>query len=237
MKFSIIIPCYNEGKNVRALLKSMLPLTDCYDLECIFVENGSSDGSREIFANEIDGLYPGVRAVYVPQNKGYGYGIQQGLKAAKGEYTGWIHADMQIMPQELEKFFAYIMKHNGKKLFLKGRRVNRSRSELFFTTGQSICSSVLFRTRLTDIGAVPVLFHRVLLDDLEIEDMPDDFSIELYVYLQAKKAGFIEKRTSVEVLQRRKGSSSWNHGIWSKIRQGRVVFEDSLKIKRGIKVT
>ncbi len=236
MKFSVIIPCYNEGKNIHALLKRIIPLTERYDLEFILVENGSSDRSREIFCSEIDGKYTGVQTVYVPENKGYGFGIQQGLKAAGGEYTGWIHADMQIMPQELEKFFAYIMKHDGKKLFLKSRRINRSRSELLFTIGQSIFSTVLFRTRLTDIGAVPVLFRRDLLEYFEIDDMPDDFSIDLYVYLQAKKAGYIEKRTSVRVFQRQKGTSSWNHGFYSRIRQSRVIVKDSLKIKRGVKV-
>ena len=69
MKFSVIIPCYNEGKNIHALLKRIIPLTERYDLEFILVENGSSDRSREIVCSEIDGKYTGVQTVYVPENK------------------------------------------------------------------------------------------------------------------------------------------------------------------------
>ena len=123
MKYSIIIPCYNERDNVDDLISRIKPLQEQYDLEYVLVENGSKDGSREYFNKNIENRYPGIQVVYVDMNQGYGYGLQQGMKAAEGDYVGWIHADLQIPPEILRKFFDEIEKHpTQEKHILKGRR-------------------------------------------------------------------------------------------------------------------
>ena len=237
MKYSIIIPCYNEVDNIDNLIKRIISLQNKYDLEYVLVENGSKDNSKEYFKNYVEGCYSNIKVVYVEVNHGYGYGLQQGMKAVSGDYIGWIHADMQMPPEELMQFFDEIAMHNTEeKLFLKGRRTNRSLFDRFFTNGQSIFNSVLFGARLYDVGAIPVLFSRRLLDEMSIDDMANDFSIELYVYKEAVRLGYRVIRFKVKLLSRERGNSSWNHGIKSKIRQSKVIFKDSLKIKRGVKV-
>ena len=237
MKYSIIIPCYNEVDNIDNLIKRIISLQNKYDLEYVLVENGSKDNSKEYFKNYVEGCYSNIKVVYVEVKHGYGYGLQQGMKAVSGDYIGWIHADMQMPPEELMQFFDEIAMHNTEeKLFLKGRRTNRSLFDRFFTNGQSIFNSVLFGARLYDVGAIPVLFSRRLLDEMSIDDMANDFSIELYVYKEAVRLGYRVIRFKVKLLSRERGNSSWNHGIKSKIRQSKVIFKDSLKIKRGVKV-
>ena len=236
MKFSIIIPCYNERENVDNLLRTAIPLQKKYDLEWILVENGSTDHSRDYFKN-IEGRYPDVRMVYIDANQGYGYGLQQGMKAAQGEYIGWIHADLQIRPIELIPLFTYILSNqHDTKIFLKGRRTNRSCLDRFFTFGQSVFNTILFRSALFDVGAIPVLFHRSLLDFTDIRKMPNDFSIELYMYLLAYRHNFKILRHKVSLDRRKKGKSSWNHGLRSKLRQSGKIWKDSIRIKKGEKV-
>ena len=99
MKYSIIIPCYNEKDNIDNLLERVSVLQKNYNVEYILVENGSKDGSREYFRSNIEGRFSNVKVVYVKENRGYGYGLQQGMKIASGDYLGWIHADMQITPE------------------------------------------------------------------------------------------------------------------------------------------
>lgn len=237
MKYSIIIPCYNERDNIDMLIKKISPLQKKYDVEYVLVENGSKDNSREYFKTNIEGKFSNIVVAYVEINKGYGYGLQQGMKAAVGDYIGWIHADLQIPPEELIQFFEEIERHEvSEKVFLKGRRTNRSAFDRFFTNGQSLFNTYLFRTKLYDVGAIPVLFSRALLESVNIDDMANDFSIELYVYKEAVRLGYKIIRFKVKLLNREKGSSSWNHGFKSKIRQSKVIFYDSLKIKRGEKV-
>lgn len=237
MKYSIIIPCYNERDNIDSLIKEISPLQKKYDIEYILVENGSKDNSREYFKTYIEGKFPNIVVTYVDANKGYGYGLQQGMKIASGDYIGWIHADMQMPPQELIQFFEEIDKHDlSEKIFLKGRRTNRSAFDRFFTNGQTFFNTCLFGMKLYDVGAIPVIFSKSLLDSVNIDNMANDFSIELYVYREAVKLGYQIFRFKVKLLNREKGNSSWNHGFKSKLKQSKVIFNDSLKIKRGEKV-
>ena len=48
MKFSIVIPCYNEQASLPLLIEKIIPLQNDYELEYILVENGSTDNSRGI---------------------------------------------------------------------------------------------------------------------------------------------------------------------------------------------
>lgn len=237
VKYSIIIPCYNEVDNIDNLITRIIPLQKKYDLEYILVENGSQDASRDYFKANIEGKYSGIKVVYVEINRGYGYGLQQGMKIAEGDYVGWIHADLQMCPEELIRFFDETELHSPEeKLFLKGLRVNRSAFDRFFTNGQSFFNTYLFRTKIYDVGAIPVLFTKSLINEISIDDMANDFSIELYVYKEAVRLGYTIIRFKVKLLNREKGSSSWDHGLKSKIWQSKRIFVDSIKIKRGEKV-
>jgi glycosyltransferase involved in cell wall biosynthesis len=223
--------------NIDNIITRITQLQKKYDLEYILVENGSKDESRVYFKENVEGKYLGIKVIYVDVNQGYGYGLQQGIKVADGEYIGWIHADLQMPPEELIQFFDEIdRKGENEKLFLKGIRTNRSVFDNFFTNGQSIFNTCLFGMKLYDVGAIPVLFHKSLLKDIKIDEMPNDFSIELYIYLEATKRDFDFFRFKVKLLTREQGKSSWNHGFKSKIKQSKRIFNDSMKIKKGEKV-
>jgi len=235
MKYSIIIPCYNEKSNIEQLVKRVLPLCGQAPVEFVLVENGSTDGSRETFREKVEGKYAGIKVVYVEQNQGYGYGIQQGLKTAEGEYVGWIHADMQIPPEILLNFFAIVDKdQSGRKLFLKGHRIQRSAYERIFTYGQALVTSAIFRLKMYDIGAVPMLFERSLLTD--IDALPNDFAIDIFVYREALLKGFKEIRYDVKMEERQEGVSTWNSGLKSRIRHSIRIMKDNIKIEKGEKI-
>jgi len=233
-KYTIIIPCFNEGESLSNLINQIIPLQKDYDLEFVLIENGSIDNSKNFF-NEIKNKYKNIHIVFVDKNRGYGYGVQQGLKVASGEYIGWIHADLQVSPSELKKFLDYIEKVNKEdKLFIKGKRLNRSYLDLIFTVGQSLFNTILFGHKLQDIGAIPKIFSKNLIED--IDALPNDFSIELFVYLQAMKNNYIIKTFPVSMVERKMGSSSWNNGLKSKLNQSKRIIYDSLLIKRNKKV-
>ena len=185
MKFSIIIPCYNEQANLPSLIERILPLQNEYELEYILVENGSTDNSREFFIKNIEGKYKNIIVEYVDINKGYGFGIKQGLKLSKGQYVGWIHSDLQVCPSELRQFFNLALIHNSnQKFFIKASRLNRPFGDIFFATGQTIFSFIVFFYIMKDIGAAPLIFSKSLIDDYD--KMPDDFAIEVFTFLIAR---------------------------------------------------
>ena len=99
MKLSIVIPCYNEEKNIPLVLEKLNSVIKRTDVEVILVDNGSTDNSDLVFATLLP-KYPFAKKVKVEKNQGYGFGILSGLREAKGEYIGWTHADMQTDPYD-----------------------------------------------------------------------------------------------------------------------------------------
>ena len=65
MKYSIILPCYNESESLNDLVKIIEKFPKKYKCEFILVENGSTDDSRKFFdtCKSSDDKY--IRKVYV----------------------------------------------------------------------------------------------------------------------------------------------------------------------------
>jgi glycosyltransferase involved in cell wall biosynthesis len=231
MKYSIVIPCYNEEDNLPNLIKSISEFAKGKELEFVLVENGSKDNSFALM-KDLTNDKDFIKIVKVEVNQGYGYGLHQGIKAASGDYIGWIHADLQLPLADVSQFLDRIDTYNGpQKLFLKGTRHNRSLVDYFFTYGMTCFESVLFGRWLFDIGAIPVFFDRSLLAVLE--RVPKDFSVELFIYNKAKAHGYKVERLPVHLLKREKGKSSWNTGLMSRVKQSMRIIKASFNIKKG----
>ena len=102
MTVSIIIPVYNAARTLRESMDS-IRRQRFRDIELIFVEDGSTDGSLEVlesFAAESD--FP-CHIVSQPQNQGVAAARNRGLAAANGDYLAFVDADDRIEPDALEQ--------------------------------------------------------------------------------------------------------------------------------------
>ena len=209
MKLTIVIPCYNEAENIPLILKRFSEVIGKRNIEVILVNNGSTDHSYSVL-DELLPQYNFAKTIFVPVNKGYGYGIMQGLKSADGDYIGWTHADMQTDPADIIKVYKIINKRKGEKFFVKGRRRGRPLFDRLFTNGMSVFESIFFKMPLIDINAQPNVFPRKFLESWG--DPPDDFSLDLYAVYSAKKYGLKVIRFTVDFPERIHGKSKWNTG-------------------------
>ena len=103
----------------------------------------------------------------------------------------------------------------GENLFIKGKRVGRKKSDKLFSVGMGYMESLLFGTKLYEINAQPTLFHRSLMKNW---NPPDDFAIDLYAYLIAKRKNWREIRFDVKFNERLYGTSKWNYGLRARIK-------------------
>ena len=190
--------------------------------------HSSKDNTRDLLKKACENR-ENFKLVYVDKNQGYGYGIAQGLKNVSGDYVGWLHADMQVSPDSMLEFIKLNELSNKEKVFYKGSRKNRKFIDNFFTFFMSIFSTLLFQTFLSDIGAIPVLFNRDLMNKLD--NIPYDFSIETYVYYIAKKENYKIIRLPIYMAERERGVSSWNNGIISKFKQSWRIIKALIKIR------
>jgi len=230
MKFSLVIPCYNEAANLPILLERCGKLSEASGVEVIFVDNGSTDNTSEVLLGLLP-KYPGYRSIRVKDNKGYGFGILAGLRAADGEILGWTHADMQTDPQDVFAALDIFDKY-GQNIFVKGKRYGRPFIDVFFTIGMSIFETLLLKKLMWDINAQPTLFSRKFFESWS--EPPFDFSLDLYAYYKAHKKNIKVYRFPVRFAQRAHGISHWNVNWASKIKFIRRTLEFSIKLKKKI---
>jgi glycosyltransferase involved in cell wall biosynthesis len=230
MKLSLVIPCYNEAMNLPPLLERCKDLARKPGIEVVLVDNGSTDGTPAVLLNLLPS-YPGCRSIRVEKNRGYGFGVLAGLAAAKGDILGWTHADMQTDPQDALRGLELFALH-GEHIFVKGRRHGRPFADVAFTLGMSVFETVLLATPLWDINAQPTMFSRKFHNSWN--GAPDDFSLDLYAYYQARRRGLAVHRFPVRFDERAHGVSHWNVNWAAKRKFIRRTVDFSLELKRRI---
>ncbi len=232
MKLSIVIPCYNEKNNLPLIVDKFDKIIKRKDIEVVLVNNGSTDGSDKIF-EKLASEHNFLRIITVKKNQGYGYGILSGLKEAKGEFIGWIHADMQTDPADVLKALDIIeQNNNGRNLYIKGSRKARKIFDNIFTIGMSLFETLYMRCRLWEINAQPNIFHRSFFESWK--NPPHDFALDLYTYYKAKKNGLKIIRFPVRFPPRIHGESKWNHSFKDKWKFIKRTVNFSTKLKKEL---
>lgn len=230
MKLSLIIPCYNEAANLPLLLDRCRDVARQQGYEVILVDNGSTDSSPDIL-RELLPTYPGCRSIRIDENRGYGFGLLFGLKAARGDVLGWTHADMQTDPLDTLRGMEIFEKH-GLNIFVKGRRYGRPLNDVVFTIGMSMFETILLGKPMWDINAQPTMFSRTFFDSWQ--DPPHDFSLDLFAYYQAIKMGLAVRRFPVRFGERAHGVSHWNINWAAKRKFIKRTVDFSLKLRRCV---
>src|SRR5688572_4652758 len=106
---SIIIPCYNYGKYLAETINSVLDQSYSH-WECIIVDDGSTDNTREVSAQfcKQDGRFN----YFYQANAGLSAARNTGLYNASGQYIQFLDADDKIEAEKLRSQVAYFLDHS-----------------------------------------------------------------------------------------------------------------------------
>ena len=172
MDLSIILPCYNENKNIEGIINQLIDLNfKNIKYEIIFVDNGSTDNSfknlRILKKKFNSGI---IKLVKIEENLGYGNGIIYGLTKCKGEFIGWTHADLQTDPIDVLNGFKKIY---NKKDFIKGKRRGRSFFDVFFSIGMSL--------ETTEEELIKTIYPHPTLSEMIPESVLNAFGREIHI--------------------------------------------------------
>ncbi len=233
-KLSIVVPCYNEEKNIPLVLEKFNEAIKRPDIQVVMVNNGALDNSAQVLA-ELAPKYPFAKVVTVPKNQWYGFGILSGLREADGEYIGWTHADMQTDPKDVLKALDIIeAAGNPKNLFVKGWRKGRPVFDQFFSNGMAIFESIYLMTPMREVNAQPNVFHKSFFEQWG-DDAPYDFALDLYVLYMAHQKNLNIVRFDVVFPPRIHGESSRNTGLKAKRKFIKRTLSFSVELKKKLR--
>ncbi len=214
--FTLVIPCFNEEKNIESLVKEIRKLESLVNLEIILVDNGSTDNTKnELIKIEKQKILKNLKLIFVEKNIGFGFGVKKGVIASSSNLVCYTHADLQTDILDVHKAYKIFKDRESENCLVKGKRINRSISESIFSISMSIINSIIFRYKIFDIHAQPNFFKKNMITDLNY--FPNDFGIDIYLLLVAKRKKYNVVRFEVLFKKRKYGVGN-NEGIINKIK-------------------
>ncbi len=91
---SVVIVNWNGKQHLAECLDSLVA-QNIKDREIVLVDNGSHDGSVEM----VQGAYPFIRVVSLPENLGFAGGNNAGIRIASGKYIALLNNDTRVDPE------------------------------------------------------------------------------------------------------------------------------------------
>jgi glycosyltransferase involved in cell wall biosynthesis len=185
------MPCFNEAGTVAQAVKAVLDSP--YTAELIVVDDGSTDGSRELLADMTEGADPRVRVLLQPINRGKGAALRRGFAAVTAPFVVVQDADLEYDPREYGELLGPLI--DGRADVVYGSRFVSSRPHrvLYFWhyVGNKILTTVsnmFTNLNLTDMETCYKAFRREVIQSITIEE--DRFGIEPELTAKVARGGW-----------------------------------------------
>jgi glycosyltransferase involved in cell wall biosynthesis len=180
-RLSVVIPVYNEVGTLENLVDAVRAC-EVLDLEIIVVDDGSTDGTRELLREKIE---PRVaRVIYHERNRGKGAALRTGFAAARGDLVLVQDADLEYDPRDYARLVAPILE--GKADVVYGSRFmgGESHRVLYFwhylaNRFLTLLSNMLTNLNLTDMEVCYKVFRREVLERIALEEERFGFEPEI----------------------------------------------------------
>jgi glycosyltransferase involved in cell wall biosynthesis len=234
IKYSVVIPCFNEAANLPILADGLRRLvTQRKNLEVILVDNGSDDGTGDKI-DQICRELPRICTIRIEKNLGYGNGILKGFSKSQADVYLWTHADLQCDPLDIERaILTWEQKVEGAKFQLvKGKRKKRGLSARLISTFMSLVNLIVNQTWVSDINGQPNLVPAQALK--RIPKLPLDSTFEMHILTYLKKTGQYEIRYIDVDFPNRVNGTGANEGIPDKISYIGKTIKQAISIRGGL---
>ena len=113
IEISVVIPVFNEEGNLPILIPRLVKVLNPLGLsyEMIFVDDGSSDGSRRIL-KEMASQYSCLRIIGLKENRGLSTALLVGMRESQGEKIVTLDSDLQNDPEDIPKLLSYLDRYD-----------------------------------------------------------------------------------------------------------------------------
>jgi glycosyltransferase involved in cell wall biosynthesis len=188
-KLSVIVPVFNERNTVVEVVRRMraVELPDGIEREIIVIDDGSSDGTRDVLRQLGDST---VRILVHGENRGKGAAVRTGLALATGDYVLIQDADLEYDPDDWPRLISPVMRGRARVVYgsrFTGERRNMLLLHWIGNRTLSLVTNILFNSTLSDMETCYKLVDRKLLVDLGLRS--DHFDIEPEITAKILKRG------------------------------------------------
>ena len=113
VKITVVVPVYNEEENLPLLIPKLAEVLERIGLpyEIIFVNDGSSDGSRDILKRMVS-QFPFLHIIRFKENRGLSTALYAGMKEARGIIIVTLDSDLQNDPDDIPKLLGYLDRYD-----------------------------------------------------------------------------------------------------------------------------
>ncbi len=188
MKLSVIMPVYNERETLAEIVRQVLD-TGLAD-EIVMVDDGSTDGTREIMQQWAD--HPIIRVIYHETNRGKGSAVRTAFQSATGDIFIIQDADLEYDPRDYPKLIQPI--REGRADVVYGSRfIGGPARKVYFwhRVGNlmlTLMTNILYNIDLTDMETCYKCFRSDVVRDFPLRSRR--FELEPEITAKIAKRGY-----------------------------------------------
>jgi len=211
----VIVPVFNEQATVAAVIDRLLTIDFPTELEIIVVNDGSSDGTREVL-DRLEGTAR-LRILHAERNRGKGHAIRLGLEQARGDVIAIQDADLELDPAQLAMLVEPLIR--GEATVVYGSRFLDRRPDAPWLTvlANRVLTSltnVLYGSSITDMETCYKIVRTSVARGLGLT--ADRFDIEPEITARLLKGGhrIVERPVNFTPRSRAAGKKiGWRDGV------------------------
>tara|TARA_B100001057_G_C22797598_1_gene930268 strand:+ start:72 stop:755 length:684 start_codon:yes stop_codon:yes gene_type:complete len=222
--FSIVIPLYNEEKNIVNLLNEIDNLSDLYkNFEIILVDDCSNDNTLKVISSIEDNK---IKILRNTKNYGQSYSIDKGVSNSFNKIIVTLDGDGQNDPSDIPKLMDFYLSNNEIKL-IGGIRKKRKDSFIKIVSSRlaNFIRSRILNDDCVDTGCSLKIFDKEVFMSLAYFD-------GIHRFLPALFKGYGYKTSFINVNHRERKYGISKYGTINRLIRG---IRDMIKVRNAIK--